>query len=200
MLLIAFGHRTKVGKDSAAKLLKSHLRLRIVGSNIQTRGFADKIKDICYQLYAWTGLQTAEYYEHQTDEKDIVLPKLNKTPRDIWIEVATGIRRAYDDTWVDYLWNNVKCDICLIRDMRFPNEADRIKKLGGFVFKVTRRAAPVPTALMKSVDDPLENYDGWDAVISNDETLKELNDKVVEIADRLIIKSFGAGMTAKTNP
>src|SRR5215831_16002209 len=94
--MIAFGHRKSVGKDSAARFLCSHLRIHLKGSNIQHHGFADKLKNVCHQLYGWAGLQDREYYETPDTYKlkDEVLPVLGKSPRQIWIEFATLVGRT----------------------------------------------------------------------------------------------------------
>jgi|GEM_PF-6447744 len=88
--IIAFGHRKQVGKDSAAKFLCSYIRMNQNNSNCQIKGFADKVKDIAYQIYSWAGLMPGEYYESDETQKfkDIVLPAIGKTPRDLWIAVG----------------------------------------------------------------------------------------------------------------
>src|SRR4051812_22321919 len=94
--IIAFGHRKEVGKDTAAKYLITELKLRYPGINIQKHGFADKVKDVAQQIYSWADLKSGEYYERLGNHylKEVILPKLGKTPRQVWIGVGNGVRNA----------------------------------------------------------------------------------------------------------
>lgn len=185
---IAFGHRKRVGKDTAARFLRSEIRIKRHGSDIQTHGFADKLKDICYQLYSWAGLQPGDHYEEpeHNHEKDVVLPLIGKSPRQIWIDVGNGIReRVYRDTWLDYLLHNIKCDICIIKDMRFPNEAEKILEKGGFVYKIERDSIVQD---IDGADDPLEGFMMWSGVLKNNGTLQELNGTICKLSENLLLQ------------
>jgi len=172
MLFIAFGHRKNVGKDTAARFLTSYLKVNKRGIKIEVHGFADKLKDVCHQLYSWAGLMPGWYYEKPESriQRNVVLPKLNKSPRQIWIDFANAIReRTYADTWLDFLLNNSEVkrnDVCIIKDMRFPNEADRIQQSGGLLIKIER---PGIVHVRDEADDPLENFSTWDKVFENQE-------------------------------
>jgi hypothetical protein len=181
--LIAFGNRKNVGKDTAARFLCSHLRLLIKGSNIQVCGFADKIKDMTFELYKWAGLKPKEYYETRPMEKDIPLPLIGRSPREIWINFGTLVgREIYFDTWVDHLFHNTTCELIIIKDLRFPNEAERIKKHGGMVIKINR---PSVIHTPDIADTPLEDYNGWTHVIENDGTLADFNKKIIALVDEM---------------
>jgi len=181
--LVAFGHEKRVGKDTAARFLCSHLRIAGKYRNVKVCGFADKLKDVCYQLYSWAGLKTREYYEDHQLEKDIVLPAIGKSPRQIWIELGTTVGRSiYEHTWIDYLFNHINAEVIIIQDMRFPNEADRIKALGGLVIKIVRPSIPHTSDI---ADDPLLNYEGWSQIIMNDSDLGSFNKKIISIAELL---------------
>lgn len=180
---LAFGHEKGVGKDTAARFLVSHLRTTRNGSNIQKKGFADKLKSMCYELYSWAGLMPGPWYEensHRYKLKDEILPLLGKSPRKVWIEFGTSVGRAvYGSTWVEYLLRNAKCDILIVSDCRFPDEADMIKKRGGFVFKIER---PGTVRSSDIADDALLGYDGWTGIIQNDSELFDFNNKIVGLA------------------
>jgi hypothetical protein len=159
--------------------------VHLKGSNIQHHGFADKLKDICHQLYGWAGLQDREYYETPDTYrlKDEILPALGKSPRRIWIEFATLVaREVYPYTWVDYLQQTVVADIVIIRDLRFPNEADRIHDHGGYVFKIER---PGIVHTPDIADDPLEDYEKWDAVLQNNATLADFHKLIFTLGEKL---------------
>jgi len=107
--------------------------------------------------------------------KDEILPALGKSPRAIWIAFGNEVKNAaYDHTWLDFLLKNTDgCDFLLVSDMRFPNEAERIKQLGGYVVRIDRpNIAPTSDA----ADDPLSDYTGWDFVITNTDLQKFYTD------------------------
>ncbi len=186
MFMVAFGHRKRVGKDTAARFLSSYIRLAKKGSNVQVHGFADKLKSIAHELYFWAGLHPGEFYEDEanTHLRDVILPAIGKSPRRIWIDLGTHVGRAiYWDTWVDYLQYSIFADVCIIKDMRFPNECERIKSLGGFVFKIERDDAPNDS---DEADDPLKDYTGWSAVIENNGSLGALNKKIEAIGEMVL--------------
>ena len=180
MKVIAFGHRQNVGKSSAVRFLSGELRIRNKGIHVQTAGFADKVKDVAFQLFAWGGLKPGHYYEDHYDEKNIILPKIGRTPRQLWIGVGNGIRQAtgYDGTWLDYLFNTIKCDVLIITDLRFPAEAEGILKVGGTIHRIDRDAA---VKVIDGADDPLADYLKWTSVISNNGSLGEFHKAITNL-------------------
>lgn len=191
MLVVSFGHEKRVGKDTCGKLLCSYLRTKTRNKSIQIEQLSYKLKNICHQLYSWAGLHTPEFYEVAEHQhlKDEVLPKLGKSPRRIWIDMGTHVGRAvYSETWIEYLWHNVSCDVMIITDMRFPNEAYRVLHYRGLCIKVHNPRIE-PTS--DEADDPLRTFDQWTDTIVNDDTLKVLNQRVVEMADQLILPRLG---------
>lgn len=51
MNIIGFGHRKRVGKDTAAQYLKKRLHSKYPDASILQVGFADKVKDVSHQLF-----------------------------------------------------------------------------------------------------------------------------------------------------
>lgn len=186
-IFVAFGHKKRVGKDTAARFLCSYLRMQLKGSNIQLHGYADKGKAVCHDLYAWAHLQSGQYYEDNPKEKEIILPALGKSPRQIWIDfMSTAIRNhVYDLTWVKYLMHNINCDVCIVKDLRFPVEADIIHEHGGYVFRIERDAAPNDSDL---ADDALLDFQAWDQTIYNNGTLAEFNKTIEQLGEMLLLQ------------
>ena len=87
MKIIALGYKKGVGKDTFAKFMMTYLRCERPNLKIKQISFAAKLKDICYQLYSWAGLERGIYYESHRNFKEEILPQLFKSPRQIWIEV-----------------------------------------------------------------------------------------------------------------
>lgn len=179
--MIAFGHEKNVGKDTAARFLTTHLRMKRKGSNIQKHGFADKLKDQCYQLYSWAGLMPGAWYDEPENRtlKEVALPLIGKSPRRIWIDYGQAVRaNVLDTTWIDYIHYTYRCDLIIISDLRFPMEADRILQLGGLLFKINRPDIPHTS---DEADDPLLEYKRWTANIPNDGSLNLFYERVINI-------------------
>lgn len=187
MKILAFGHQKSVGKDTAAGFVMSYLRSNSKVKRVVKAGFADKLKDVCYQLYKWAGLMPGPWYEETSDRrllKEVVLPKLGKSPRQIWIAFGNEVKNAaYLDTWLDYLLQNTAADFLVVSDMRFPNEADRIKTLGGRVIKIVR---PDIAHTSDAADDPLLSYNRWDHILVNDSNLGSFYSKVTNYVESML--------------
>ncbi len=172
-LFLGLGHYSRTGKDTTANAFLTHY-----GSGALKRSFAWKLKQICCELYAWAGLQPPEYYE--TPEggpaRDIKLPGLDMTPVEVWVAFGTDAVRknVYEATWVDYLLrNDHQCDVLVIPDVRFPDEAEAIKKVGGKIIKVVR---PGKGPRNTVADRALLGYDGWDYIIGESGDINDLDD------------------------
>lgn len=69
----------------------------------------------------------------------------------------------------------------IITDVRYKNEADAIKSLGGILIRVDRNTELNDDHISETA---LDDYDGWDYVIDNNGTLGDLRNKVRELYDR----------------
>lgn len=183
MDIYAFGHKKRVGKDTAAGMLLKIIAERFPHTYIQKVSFARKMKEMCFQLYRWDGLMHPDQYEcvHNAELRDVPLPTIGKTPRQIWIEFGTTVGRSiYENTWVDLLIRGPvgglpKASIMIISDLRFPNEAARIREFGGKLIKIENPRVPVTDDV---ADVALDGFDGWDYVIQNDGTIRNLREKI----------------------
>lgn len=183
MKIIAFCYKKGVGKDTLGKFLMTNLRVRAPGLMIKHVSFAAKLKDICHQLYGWSGLERGVYYESHRDKKEVILPLIGKSPREIWIGVGNKMREFYSPTWIDFALKGVGADIIIITDCGFFNEALAINEAGGLLCKINRDGLPQGT-------DPreveLDTWKNWDYVVNNSSTLEYLNQVAVSIADGLL--------------
>ncbi len=185
MRIVAFGHRQGVGKDTAARFLISELRIKYPGINIQKVGFADKLKDIANQLFSWGGLRPGHYYDSDNTHahKNVILPILGKTPRDLWIGIGNRLRDVHDTVWLDYVFKYVKADVLVISDCRFPNEANGILGQGGLLYRIDRANQ---IKLSDGADDTLSDYDKWSSVITNDGTLNDFHSKITSLIQEIM--------------
>lgn len=185
--IIGFGHRKRTGKDTCARFLVTELRTRYKGISIVKLGFADKVKDVAYQIFGWAGLMPGEFYEEPQNAhlREEILPLIGKTPRQLWIGVGNGVRQAcgLDDAWLLYALKHNKADVLIFKDLRFPAEADGILAEGGAIYRIDCPWAPVVT---DGADDPLQEYDRWTGIIHNNErdNQRHLHSQVMEIIKR----------------
>ena len=185
-LTIGLGHYKRTGKDTFANFLVEACRERDPHFTIGKRSFAYKLKQVCHDLYSWAGLREPEFYETCDGEqyREVVLPEIGKSPRQIWIDMGTKAIRenVYEPTWLDYLLKGQHdLDVLVIPDVRFPNEAEAIRKSGGVLVKIVRPGyAPGPDI----ADRALLGYDGWDYVIGGDAGSSESIGRLRVWADR----------------
>ena len=137
-IVIGLGYKKGSGKNTFAKFLGTHIRCSCNHLKVQEVSFAHKVKDLAFQLYGWAGIQRPIYYETHYSDKEITLPQLGKSPRQIWIEIGNKMREIYQNTWIDYALNGVKGDIIIITDMGFLNEAKAILFKHGYLIKIQR--------------------------------------------------------------
>lgn len=79
----------------------------------------------------------------------------------------------------------------VITDTRFPNEAERIKREGGLVFRINRPRElrnPDPRIENHASEISLDTYTGFDAIIENDGTLGQLFEKVTDIVNKFNLR------------
>ena len=88
---------------------------------------------------------------------------------DIWVNALFGCN---NEKITNYLGNN-KGAVWIIDDLRFPNEAKRIKECNGILIRVEREKHQ-PNE--HTIENSLNDWKDWDLVIENDfETKKKRN-------------------------
>ena len=179
--IIAFGHQKEVGKSSAAKFLDTHIRTTRPDLKVKNASFAGKLKDVAFQLFRYAGLQRGIYYETHYKEKEYILLGINKTPRQIWIEVGNSMRDVSPEVWLNNAINCTECDIIIISDLRFWNEAEYIRRHNGINVKIERPGMKTGT---DDAETSLLDYEKWDYLIMNGGTLDNLNSNVSDIWER----------------
>ncbi len=176
--IIAFGHQKEVGKSSAAKFLDTYIRTTCPKTKVKNAAFAGRLKDVAFQMFGWAGLQRGIYYETHYEEKEIVLPRLGISPRDIWIAVGNKMREISEFVWLANAIDCPQCDFIIISDLRFYNEAEYIRHNGGVLVKIKRPGIETGT---DDAETSLIGYKNWNYTIINDGTLEDLNGDVMHI-------------------
>jgi hypothetical protein len=182
-MIIGIGYRARTGKDTIATYLdRWHGFLRV--------SFADSLKRCCQEVFGFSAVQL------HGSSKETIDPYWGFSPRwalqtigtelfreqidpDIWVKsVLRRIERAPEQNWV-------------ISDVRFPNEAEAIQAMGGFVVRVDRAGVMtprVPRALVGNMsflpenwrtkehesEVAMRNWNKWDQVIDNNGTILQL--------------------------
>lgn len=179
-LILALGHRKKMGKDTLARFMTTELRTKSRKLNVENRSFAFKLKSVAHSLYQWAGLNGPEYYDLYDEAKDRVLPLLGKTPRDIWIEVGQKMREIDNDIWINSVLRNAEPNVIIVRDLRFPHEIEKIKELRGKCIKVIRKDFPLTD---DKADCALDDFNGWDDIVEAS-NLPELNSCAIKLVEK----------------
>lgn len=183
-LIIGIGHRRRMGKDAFGSFLSEALQAR--GKRVEKRGFADRLKDACHLIYGYAGVKDRRYYDEFPEKREVTLPAIGMSPRELWIKFGTNAVRhhVYDNTWVDCLIHETsECDIRIITDVRFPNEAVAIRQAGGKLVRVTRPGVPVHSDV---ADSALAFFDEWDFDVNNCEDLTHLRYAASQLADQVV--------------
>lgn len=162
MHLVGFGHRARVGKDTAAQVLTD--------LGWQRLAFADPLRDVVYDLdpriaslvnvVGWDAAKTVPYVRHA----------LHRAGRSLRYRIGPYVL-------IDAVLANVT-DSTVIADVRYLAEAEAILALGGQVVRIDRPGAPV---LDLSSEHELDDWDGWSAVIENTGGIDDLADKVLAL-------------------
>jgi len=182
MHILAFGHRKRTGKDTCANFAKTFLLTK--SRNTVKDNFAWELKMMAYRLYKHLGMKEPAYYDENPEDRNKVLPKIEKTVRQVWIELGMKLREIYSDTWVDYLIEIYKnyIDYLIIPDLRFPNEVEKIRQYSSTLVKVVNPRIPDTDDI---ADCSLKDYKDWDYIINNDGDLDKLQEMVGQLCQTI---------------
>lgn len=151
MLLIGLSGKKGVGKNFVADRIVEYAKAG--GMTIEVAAFAGPLKEFCIEVL---GLSREACYGNDQDK--------NAMSKHLWANMPAFIRGKYKksgnmtqrevlqvfgtdfirDCWDKEAWVNAmarrilasKADIFIITDLRFPNEADVVKGMGGHVWVV----------------------------------------------------------------
>lgn len=163
MKIIAFGHRSEVGKDTAARLLISQVRAYSPQIKIHRRGLADPLKEFGFSAFEWAGVQPASYYENNPRSKNDILPVLGISARKLWIDIGTFYNSIHPEVFCNLAMQHCGDDILVISDLRRRKEVDFFSKFQTFI----PVRVDAPTDVVNTLDNELADYDKWAGVIDN---------------------------------
>lgn len=184
MRILAFGHRKRVGKDTAATFATAYIRQYYPKLRVGRLSFGDQLKDISHQMFKWGGLQDAVYYHNRPTEIEETLPPIGLSPREIWDEVGSRIPEISPKVWPEMALTRLPdLDIAISPDLRRPIEVEYVRKFHGICVRIDNPRAPISN---HAVDTALLEFDEWDHILTNAGTLKEFNVSVKFVVDRML--------------
>ena len=186
-MVIGISGKIRSGKSRVAKTIIGILKEN--GKYGVVKSFAQPLYEIISEMYD----NDIDTIKKDKQDKLPVYINTRQTPsgfrissyREILQIIGTGARNYGDiDIWVNalfgcnnekitnYLGNN-KGAVWIIDDLRFPNEAKRIKECNGILIRVEREKHQ-PNE--HTIENSLNDWKDWDLVIENDfETKKKRN-------------------------
>lgn len=148
--------------------------------------FADTLKRMVSTLLTDLGYNAEEAKHYAYTYKEFVVPALGVTVRHLLQTLGTewGRQCVSSDMWLKVWQAKVqRLTYVVVDDVRFPNEADLIRTLGGEVWKVTRCDAEVAQAthMNHASEGSLDAWPHFARYIENNGTLEQLLDAVAAL-------------------
>jgi len=177
-VIVGFGHRAQVGKDTAGGWLVSHGWERLA--------FADLVRQVLYALDPVIDPVSTNYYfclQNMVDRMGWEITKSNLEVRDLLQKLGHGLREILDpNVWCRPVIKEAErldeegTDV-VITDVRYMNEIEAIWRAGGTVFRIDR-AVP---HLSHPGEEQLDEFQGWDGIIDNNGSIQDLKDQVTAL-------------------
>jgi hypothetical protein len=190
MVVIGIAGKKRSGKDTTAKTLIECAQQEHITAT--RRALADPVKEECASMLAPFMHPLKSYSEivaemHADETKEKYRPLLQ-----FWGMFRRESNQLY---WIDKLraWILRNCreerEIVVVPDVRFPNEVEMVKQLGGVVVNVTRPFLDTGDHHVSEV--ALEEFKDWDYVVNNNSDLEGLEWEARRIF--LLIKDWAWG-------
>lgn len=163
MMKIAFGHQARIGKDTACDYLSKKY-----GGNIYS--FSSPLYQILYHAQDVCG------FPHKKDTQFLQ-----------FIGNEWG-RKNNPDVWVDALIKSLDFKSnCFISDLRYPNEAKKLKDNGFLLVKIIKNDRIIDRDPNHESEIALKDYDSWDFIIENNEDLEKFYEKLEEVIKKIFV-------------
>ena len=141
--IIGIMGRKRAGKNELAESLRASSGL---SGKTHVFAFADAIREIMYAVDPILGYEDGIPVRYATIVDDFGYEAVKEYPefRQFAQRLGTEGGRAVfgENVWVDLVMKKIRDvpdgDLVMIPDVRFPNEFDAIKSMGGFVVRVDR--------------------------------------------------------------
>lgn len=166
-LIGLYSSAAQSGKSTVAKYLAVRDGYDIVP-------FAQTLKDMALPMLTAMGYTPNQAYHLLTEDKEFVLP-IGVSVRHLLRTLGTEWGRGciHPDVWL-YCWRErIKYySAVIVDDVRFPNEADLVKELGGTMVRIMRPGTQ--TDIAHSSEGGLDTYRRFDMTLVNAGDLQQL--------------------------
>jgi hypothetical protein len=179
-MIIGLSGYAQSGKDSTAELL-------CLNYQYTRLAFADPMRQALMIINP--KLDSITRVSDMVEDYGWDMAKRNPEVRRLLQVLGTDFGRKMlgDDVWINIALSGIKSeDKVVISDVRFPNEAEAIKKLGGTVWRINRHNHSAVNG--HTSEHAMDNY-MFNHVIYNDGTLDDLSDEVFMLAKELNLSS-----------
>ena len=164
------------GKSTVAKFLAQECGYEVVP-------FAQTLKEMLIPMLKVLGYSDDEAYRLVRVDKQVVVPGAEVSVRHMLRTLGTewGRQCIHPDIWLRCWQESIKpYDLVVVDDVRFPNEADLVRNLGGEMWLVER-----PDAIRThehASEGGLDAYHGFTTHVVNDGSLTDLLGKLRVLA------------------
>ena len=162
------------GKTAIANILRS--------CGFVVLPFASPLKKMVAAMLDSVGYSEFEIFKLMHEDKEQLIPEFGVTARHMLRTLGTEWGRSCisPDVWLTH-WRlrATQYTYIVVDDVRFENEADLIKKMGGSMWKVVRPG--VERASEHASEGGLDTWPHFDACIVNDGTLQQLTNAVTSL-------------------
>lgn len=175
LLIGLAAHAPGSGKTSAALVLEER--------NFARLPMAQPVKDMARQLLLSLGLPLDAINNHLYNDRSAVIEPLGVTGRHLLQTLGTewGRQCIHPEIWLRCwearvrVWRSGANNI-VVDDIRFPDEADLVRRLGGEMWLITRPGYTDSSG--HASEGGLKTYAHFTRTITNDGTLEDLTGKV----------------------
>lgn len=166
-LIGLYSSAAQSGKSTVANYLMSRDGYDVVP-------FAQTLKEMAMPMLVAMGYSTYQAHHLLTENKEFVLP-IGVSVRHLLRTLGTecGRQCIHPEVWL-YCWRErlKYSSHVIVDDVRFPNEADLVKELGGTLVRIVRPGIQADTT--HSSEGSLDNYEGFDCTLVNNGDLQQL--------------------------
>ena len=178
-VIIGLAGRKRVGKDSIADILKGEFGF---GSD----SFAAPFRNFVYQLIGAA--------QDQEIDKEKIIDWIGVSPRHLMQTLGNGWGRKmiHREIWINALRNRLTLSRSywplVITDVRYENEAQTVRDMGGWIVHVRRPQLPYTDMHESESDLVIQKSDG---IVYNDDDLAALQSTVRNALIPAITELFG---------
>ena len=176
MKIIGISGKKGSGKDTFAQFLKEELEKQL-GKTVKVDSFAANLKQCCALISG-----QPNYLFNNQNMKDNKAGFLNLTNRELMQKFGDLTRSLDKDIWIKSLFSKYidnPPEYLIISDVRFKNEADHIKDIGGILIRIESDRV-ISDYHISEIE--LDNYFKFDLKITNNKSVS-LNELKIKSKD-----------------